>query len=124
MKRGILILAALWFMVLHVASNGTKQLQYEIRYASLNINTFEIKLQANQIYQDLVNQVDSEYHIDMVRSSIEQFEKIPDSKVTMQGSIVKIVIGDGKGMTIRGTFEPSCKVEVKKRSFVLELLGK
>lgn len=124
MKRGIILLAAIWYTVLTVASNTTKQLQYEIHYASLNPNTFEIKQQVHQIYQELVGQVDTEYHIDMVRSAISQFEQIPNSKATLQGSVIQIVIGDGKGMVIRGSLESVCKAEVKKRSLVLELLGK
>lgn len=124
MKRSIILLAALWYTVLTVASNTTKQLQYEIHYASLNPNTFEIKQQVHQIYQELVSQVDAEYQIDMVRSAISQFEQIPNSKATLQGSVIQIVIGNGKGMVIRGSLESVCKAEVKKRSMILELLGK
>ncbi len=124
MKRSIILLAAIWYTVLTVASNTTKQLQYEIHYASLNPNTFEIKQQVHQIYQELVSQVDAEYQIDMVRSAISQFEQIPNSKATLQGSVIQIVIGDGKGMVIRGSLESVCKAEVKKRSMILELLGK
>ena len=124
MKRSIILLAAIWYTVLTVASNTTKQLQYEIHYASLNPNTFEIKQQVHQIYQELVSQVDAEYQIDMVRSAISQFEQIPNSKATLQGSMIQIVIGDGKGMVIRGSLESVCKAEVKKRSMILELLGK
>ena len=124
MKRSIILLAAIWYTVLTVASNTTKQLQYEIHYASLNPNTFEIKQQVHQIYQELVSQVDAEYQIDMVRSAISQFEQIPNSEATLQGSVIQIVIGDGKGMVIRGSLESVCKAEVKKRSMILELLGK
>lgn len=124
MKRSIILLAAIWYTVLTFASNTTKQLQYEIHYASLNPNTFEIKQQVQQIYQELISQVDGEYQIDMVRSAISQFEQIPNSKAKLQGSVIQIVIGDGKGMMIRGSLESVCKTDVKKRSLVLELLGK
>ena len=124
MKKMAVIFVCFWLLMLNTTTK-TNQLSYEITYASNRSDLWEIKNEVLQTFQSIVNHVDEEYYYELINSSLMSFEnKIKDSTVSMKGSIISIVIGDGKGVKIRGTFNPSCKVDIKKKSVVIDLLDK
>lgn len=114
---------ACWLLALNILS-ATFDYTYEIRFASHSINHWEIKNQILSVYDNLTQRVSDEYKYEIISQGIEEFAITDDSKALLKHSRIVITIGDGEGLVVAGKFEPSCKVEVKKKSLLLTLLGK
>lgn len=123
MKRAIAVFGLFWLMTLQTIS-APKQMTYEITYASNSVDLWEIKNEVISTFNDIIGYVNEAYYDELIQSSVSEFEHINDSQVSFANRKLSLVIGDGKGIKIQGSFNPTCQIEIKKKSFLLELFQK
>lgn len=123
MRKGTIVLSCMLIFTVWNVSARPDEPKYKICFDSGSHNVLQIKKKVIEIYDDLVEQVDESSRMALLKSQTELFELDENTEVFLTSGVLNIVIGDGNGLTLEGTFEKeSCEIEVKKHSWLLELL--
>lgn len=119
----IYLVLSLWFMAITIAS-AEKEFTYKINFASNSINHWEIKNQVLETFDTVVYRVDKLYYDQVLKEGIQSFAITPNSQAAYHQNQITLTIGDGKGLVVEGTLENQCKIEIKRKSLLMKLLGK
>ena len=117
MRKGIIVLSCMLLFTVWNISAQSDEPRYILYFDSKSKSDLNVKKEIIKIYDDLMEQVDES-------SRINLFELDENTKAFFLNGTLKIVIGDGQGLVLEGTFvKESCDIEVNKRSWLLELLN-
>lgn len=124
MKKYVVI-GCIWLMSvsLLITCNAKSEIDFQINYDSKTKETYKVKRKIQDIYSDLVSGVHEESYIMMVLHNKERFAYKKDMKVEWNQNTLQITEGDGKGDSIKGTFNATsvCVPKVQPRSLIQEL---
>ena len=124
MRRGLALLICMLLFTVWNVSAQIEEPRYIIYFDSNNKSDLEIKKKVIETYDDLMEQVDEISHMSFLAEQTELFEFDNTMKAFFLNGTLKIVIGDGQGLVLEGTFiKESCDIEINKRSWLLELLS-
>ena len=124
MRRGLALLICMLLFTVWNVSAQIEEPRYIIYFDSNNKSDLEIKKKVIETYDDLMEQVDEISHMSFLAEQTELFEFDNTMKAFFLNGTLKIVIGDGQGLVLVGTFiKESCDIEINKRSWLLELLS-
>ena len=106
-----------------LASEETK-ISYEILFDSHAENESEIIAQVLETYHGLTKSLKKKSRGTVVRQSLDKFKVDDETKVSYESGVLKIVMGDGKGTQVEGSFRAiECSPEIEASSWILEQLG-
>lgn len=124
MKRYWWILV-IWFLALttQVSCKDNDFVKFQIYYDSATSSTYEVKDDAQQIFDVITQGLDNDSYATMVMQNLEKFEGIPSVKAKWRRQTLVLTQGDGQGSTVKGKLKQSsiCMDTVKPKSFILEL---
>ncbi|MEG1066735.1 MAG: multidrug transporter, partial [Erysipelotrichaceae bacterium] len=88
-------------------------------------NVYDTKKEMQSIFNEMVDGLNEESYDDIIRDNLDVFEEIKGSTVRLLDNNLTIVIGDGKGTTIKGILDKQeyCIPTVKPKSFLAELFS-
>lgn len=125
--RKYILFCFIWTVLLSVPnsiSSKSAQITYQIIYDSSMKDVQIVKDEIVEQARSLFESVHEDSYETMMKHSLNIFEK-DNRKVSFQNHQLNIVIGDGKGKSVNGTFTKNsfCLSEVKPRSYVMELFN-
>lgn len=127
MKKYILCAMALWFSLLciQVSAKTNDKVAYTIYYGSDTRNTYQIKEDVRQIFNELTQGVNKDSYAVMVMNNIEAFQVINNVNAKWENDRLVIIVGDGEGTFINGTLKHQniCVDEVKPKSLLQEIFN-
>lgn len=125
MKKGAVLFSLLFWLCLcsvHIYSK-TRPIQFEIHYDSQTKQTYTIKKEMQETFDDLVSGLHAESQKVMLSHNIEKFstEKV---KAEWKEKLI-LIEGDGKGSVIEGELvqREYCMEKVQPRSLLQELFS-
>ena len=114
----------IYFFCIHTVLTNHNLRRYILYFDSKSKSDLNVKKEIIKIYDDLMEQVDESSRMSFLAEQINLFELDENTKAFFLNGTLKIVIGDGQGLVLEGTFvKESCDIEVNKRSWLLELLN-
>lgn len=124
-KINSVILCCLIFLaMMQVYAVEENKLRYEIIFDSCEEHENEVIQKVIMTYHELTKYVTHSDRSVILRQSLHEFKFDEKTSVTFEIGVLKIVMGDGKGSIIQGSFQPvECGVEVETSSWILEVLG-
>lgn len=124
MKKTMLLMIV-WAMLLQgmVSLKADSNFEYVLSFDSHTKDTYIVKKEIQDIYNELVYGIQKESHTALVLQNKAYFAYKEDIKVAWRKGKLHIKEGDGKGGKVYGEFreESMCMAEVKPRSLFLEL---
>lgn len=112
------------FLCIPIEASGSDT-KYRIYMDSNTSDTYETKEKMLAIFSQLCDRVAKESYATLLKENRNLFEKIEGADVKWKNNTLILTIGNGKGSTIKGTFEKEnvCFEEVKPKSKIQEWLG-
>ena len=120
-----MVIGGIWLAVLMtiMTCSSKTSLQYEIHFDSTTQKTYQLKVEMQDAYTELVSGVHEESYILMVLHNLDMFEVSDNVHAKWEKNHLHIIEGDGKGTTITGELvaQSVCMPKVQPRSFLQEL---
>lgn len=125
--RKLILFCFIWAALLSMpysVNSQSAQITYQIIYDSSMKDMQTVKDDVVNQARNLFESIHEDSYETMMKHSLKLFEK-ENRKVSYENHQLNIVVGDGKGKSIKGTFAQNafCISEVKPRSYVMELLN-
>lgn len=123
-KRYIVCFLAFWVCICTIHISGqSKPVAFEIHYDSKTKETYQVKKNMMNTFEDLVSGLHEDDQNAMVIYNIERFSD-KNIKAEWKGKLV-LTQGDGKGIVLRGDLidQAYCIEKVQPRSFLQELFS-
>lgn len=123
-KRYIVCFLVFWVCICTIHINGRSQpVAFEIHYDSKTKETYQVKKNMMNTFEDLVSGLHGDDQNTMVIYNIESFSD-KNIKAEWKGKLV-LTQGDGKGIVLRGDLidQAYCIEKVQPRSFLQELFS-
>lgn len=123
-KRYIACFLVFWVCICTIHISGQSQpVAFEIRYDSKTKETYQVKKNMMNTFEDLVSGLHEDDQNTMVIYNIERFSD-KNIKAEWKGKLV-LTQGDGKGIVLRGDLidQAYCIEKVQPRSFLQKLFS-
>ena len=113
----------LWSCLSVEASDQTK-ISYEIYYDSNQHNEAIVLQYVLDTYHQLVEEVSRKSQSRLIRNQLYLFQYDETTEVRFESDTLVLILGDGKGTCIDGTFRTiECIPEIERTSWIFEKLG-
>lgn len=124
MRKGTIILSCMFLFTVWNVSAEPSEIKYRICFDRESRDELKVKKKIIEIFDDLMEQVDESSRMEFLKNQTELFKIDQDTQVFLLNGTLNIVIKNGDGFVLEGTFEKeSCEIEVNKHSWLLELLN-
>ncbi len=122
MKKFIVLFFLLLVLVGMVQKKQSQQIGFKIYYDSNQKASYDLKYHVQQVFNDLVSNVDQQYYEVMLKDNLNLFS-FENCKVKYQEGIV-LIQGDGNGQLIEGELikYQTCMPSVKPKSLIVEFM--
>ncbi len=124
MRKGTIILTCMLIFTVWNVSAQPNEPGYRICFDHASCNELEIKKKVIALYDDLMEQVEKSNRMAFLKTQTDLFEWDENIRAFLLDGVLNIVIGDGEGFVLEGSFEKeSCEIEVNKHSWLFDLLN-